>query len=205
MVSDEIVTDPYNFWDLQMPLIYYPDISFDYVDNTGTDLHYFHVGYKNDDPSTNFTSSNVFKTPINKINECDNLLLNFTVNPLPIPINNNFNVSSGGGLTVTIFNFTVLADNNIVNTETDCVPILAVNDESLEKGIIYPNPVSETLNFTVNNVESFRIYDSLGRVIKQNDTVNNNSVYVGNLKNGIYFIEINTEANQVQIFKFVKD
>ena len=98
-----------------------------------------------------------------------------------------------------------MADNNIVNTETDCVPILAVNDESLEKGIIYPNPVSETLNFTVNNVESFRIYDSLGRVIKQNDTVNNNSVYVGNLKNGIYFIEINTEANQVQIFKFVKD
>ena len=204
VVSDEIVTDPYNFWDLQMPLIYYPDISFDYVDNTGAELHYFHVGYKNDDPSINFTSSNVFKTPINKINECDNLLLNFTINS-PINIQNNFNVSSSGGLTVTIFNFTVLADNNIVNTETDCVPVLAVNDESFEKGIIYPNPVSEILNFTVNNVESFRIYDSLGRVIKQNDTVNNNSVYVGDLKNGIYFIEINTEANQVQIFKFVKD
>jgi len=204
VVSDEIVTDPYNFWDLQMPLIYYPDISFDYVDNTGAELNYFHVGYKNDDPSTNFTNANIFKTPINKINDCDNLLLNFTVNS-PITIQNNFNVSSGGGLTVTPFNFTVLVDNNIINTETDCEIVLAVNDEAFEKGVIYPNPVSETLNITVINVESFRIYDSLGRVIKQNDAVNNNSVNVGNLKNGIYFIEINTKANQVQIFKFVKD
>jgi len=203
VVSDEIVTDPYNFWDLQMPLIYYPDISFDYVDNTGAELHYFHIGYKNDDPSVNFTNSNIFKTPTNKLNECDNLVLNFTVIS-PISIQNNFNVSSGVGLTVTSSPFT-LTDNDITYIERDCEPVLAINDESLEKGVIYPNPVSEILYFTVNNVESFRIFDLLSRVIKQDTNPKNNSVYVGNLKKGIYFIEINTEANQVQFFKFVKD
>jgi len=203
VANDEIVADPYNFWDSQMPLIYYPDISFDYVDNTGAELHYFHVGYKNDDPSIDFTNSNIFKTRIDKLNECDNLELNFTVNT-PITIQNNYNISSGGGLNVDYFIFP-LTDNDITYIKADCVPVLAINDEPLEKGLIYPNPVSETLYFTINNVASFKIYDSLGRIIKQHDIINNNSVYVENLKSGIYFFEINTEANQVQVFKFVKN
>ena len=185
-----------------MPLIYYPDISFSYVDNTGVELNYFHIGYKNDDPSINFTNSNIFKTPVDKLNECDNLELNFIVNP--ISIQNNFNVGSGGGLTVTKVNFT-MADNDITFVETDCEPVLAVNDEPINSGFIYPNPVSETLYFNISNVAAIKIYDSLGRVVKQNTAINNNSIHVENLTNGIYFIEINTNANQIQIFKFLKN
>ena len=202
VLNDEIVIDPYNFWDSQMPLIYYPDISFSYVDNTGVELNYFHIGYKNDDPSINFTNSNIFKTPVDKLNECDNLELNFIVNP--ISIQNNFNVGSGGGLTVTKVNFT-MADNDITFVETDCEPVLAVNDEPINSGFIYPNPVSETLYFNISNVAAIKIYDSLGRVVKQNTAINNNSIHVENLTNGIYFIEINTNANQIQIFKFLKN
>ena len=202
VLNDEIVIDPYNFWDSQMPLIYYPDISFSYVDNTGVELNYFHIGYKNDDPSINFTNSNIFKTPVDKLNECDNLELNFIVNP--ISIQNNFNVGSGGGLTVTKVNFT-MADNDITFVETDCEPVLAVNDEPINSGFIYPNPVSETLYFNISNVAAIKIYDSLGRVVKQNTAINNNSIHVENLTNGIYFIEINANANQIQIFKFLKN
>tara|TARA_R110000787_G_scaffold17180_1_gene54196 strand:- start:30465 stop:32276 length:1812 start_codon:yes stop_codon:yes gene_type:complete len=203
VVNDEIVTDPYNFWNSQMPLIYYPDISFSYVDNTGVDLHYFHIGYKNEDPSLAVTDSNIFKTPTDKINNCDNLEINFIVNT-PISIQSNFNVSSGGGLTVSKVNFT-MADNNIGFVVTDCVPVLAVNDEPLDNGVIYPNPVSETLYFNISNVASIKIYDSLGRVVKQSAMINNNLINVENLTNGIYFIEINTNANQIQIFKFLKN
>ena len=35
--------EEFNFWSLQMPLIYYPDMSYQYMNNDGTGTHYYHV------------------------------------------------------------------------------------------------------------------------------------------------------------------
>ena len=64
--------DEFNFWTAQLPLIYYPDISFQNSSLPGTIADYYHVGYRTL-ASTNFTDTEIFKTDNTKVNLCDHL------------------------------------------------------------------------------------------------------------------------------------
>ena len=61
--------------------------------------------------------------------------------------------------------------------------------------LIYPNPVFNTLNIeselSFNKVE---IYSILGRIVKEVNT-NLKSIYLGDLSNGIYMIQIHYEKD----------
>ncbi|MFH0865497.1 MAG: T9SS type A sorting domain-containing protein [Bacteroidota bacterium] len=71
---------------------------------------------------------------------------------------------------------------------------------------IYPVPANEEIflqqNITENSIEHVRIIDMLGRtriLLKGHPK----SIYVAELENGFYFLEIKGENNQMRIFKFI--
>lgn len=199
--NDELVSDPYNFWNGQMPLIYYPDISFMY-EPIGI-VNYYHIGYKTGpDATTDYTNANVFKTSFDKNNECDNLELIFnaiapTLNLLP-------NVDSLAGLTVTEVAFT-MTNSSIVVSETDCDAGLAVNESKINTNlVVYPNPVKDYLHFKVDNILSYKVYDVYGRLVKSNSLGNSQSINTESLSKGVYFIKLIGKNNTVYSSKFLK-
>src|SRR5688572_5772724 len=71
---------------------------------------------------------------------------------------------------------------------------------------VYPNPVTESLKFTgltAGKNATVKIYDALGKVVKTEEISANTVVNVSALKNGTYFVEINSAAGRTgkQIIK----
>jgi len=189
--------DEFNFWFWQMPLIYYPDISIQYG-VPGMTPDYFHVGYRTDPPGS-FTETELFRTTPNKRNDCENLDLILTPNPISIqfsPVTSAFIPNTE----------TVLVLNDIVlnYTEEFCDPTLSVGDIKLNNTFIYPNPVSDILYFSTDNLSSYTILDFLGRTIMEGTLTTNKSIELSTLQNGIYFIKIIDENSISQIVKFIK-
>jgi hypothetical protein len=78
-----------------------------------------------------------------------------------------------------------------------------LNDASIA---VYPNPVTESLKFTgltAGKTATVKIYDALGKVVKAEVISADGVMNVSNLKNGTYFVEINSAAGRTgkQIIK----
>lgn len=74
-------SEDYNFWDSQIPLMYYPDMSFLKTDINNNNNYYF-AGYRIADPSTGDVNLELFKVGSNKENTCTNL----SFGPTPFPL-----------------------------------------------------------------------------------------------------------------------
>ena len=189
--------DEFNFWNGQMPLIYYPDISFGRTSATGEN-HYFHVGYKTD-PVINFTEADMFKTLADKRNECDRI--DIPMNQAPLSYN-------------PVNAIAVLTDYqeddfplNFVEVPTqvrDCSPTLSVIDNNFEEGHLYPNPASNIVYYTMQNASKYVIYDCMGRKIKSEPILNDHAIYVGDLPQGIYFVTLANEENMQTTIRLIK-
>jgi len=59
---------------------------------------------------------------------------------------------------------------------------------------VYPNPTNGNIYFS-ENVNNFVIFNSMGNVVKQNDT------NLSNLTNGVYFIQVNENTYKVLVQK----
>lgn len=75
---------------------------------------------------------------------------------------------------------------------------LAIPDPRKGEAIIYPNPASDYLiykNGTLNNLESYQIYNSLGQVVKDKwlNQINDSELLINtvDLSNGSYYIRFN--------------
>ncbi|MGV6828749.1 MAG: M4 family metallopeptidase [Flavobacteriales bacterium] len=71
--------------------------------------------------------------------------------------------------------------------------------------LIYPNPVASTLNIKMIDTEenlTFRIINLLGQTVMRGQ-INNQTINVNNLNNGIYFLEIN-DGDELMIKRFIK-
>ncbi|HEC42442.1 MAG TPA: T9SS type A sorting domain-containing protein [Bacteroides sp.] len=68
---------------------------------------------------------------------------------------------------------------------------------------IYPNPVSDMLFVSADNLVGIKIIDLSGRVLIQKET-ESNRINVSALQNGIYFIQIVKNDNSVGTGRFVK-
>lgn len=190
--------DEFNFWNGQMPLIYYPDISFLYSEIPGAVGNYYHVGYRTQ-AAGSFTEAELFKTGTDKRNICDNLVLNITpssINIFPIQV-----MSGSTPASETPMSFTV---NGFNYTENSCSDILGTNDFEKETGFIYPNPVQNELQTTVKNAQDYQVLDATGRVVRNGNFAQESVVNTSELPNGLYFITISNELRQVQTFKFLK-
>ena len=96
-----------------------------------------------------------------------------------------------------------LESRKVVLTNADCniSPLNLSTGESstLENIVLYPNPAISQLNFNGSKENSsYQIFDISGKIIETG--LANTSIDVKNLKNGIYFLQI--ESYEIQ--KFVK-
>ena len=81
------------------------------------------------------------------------------------------------------------------------VPAIAAETVS-----IFPNPVSDVLYVTAENMQSIEIMDMLGRTVLQKATNNSRqSVDVSGLREGLYFIRITKTTGETVVMRFVKN
>ena len=189
----EPVGDEFNFWIGQLPLIYYPDISYGKLDIEG-DPYYYHIGYKTD-TSVIFTEADMFKTQPNKINDCDSERL--SINPSPIAITN---VSVFSGATPNSANPFTLTNAPVSPITLGCSPTLSVEDNFIkESGLyIYPNPAKNSVTIKIygeeNTVVNYKVYSIIGTLVIKGKTTN--SINIKSLSNGIYIIEVEAEKTK---------
>ncbi|MEM7086779.1 MAG: T9SS type A sorting domain-containing protein [Bacteroidota bacterium] len=189
--------DEFNFWSGQLPLIYYPDISQLYVD-TGGNANYYHVGYRTN-PSATFTETELYKTPLNFRNECDHLALQLTPNTgnlTPIQV-------TSGQVPTSVVSL-ILNDAVIAFQISMCDPALSINEENKNKGGIYPNPASDVVYLTGDNLKTYKVIDASGRTVFMGTLTNEKSIYIGNLAQGMYFVQTFDPNRNMQTFKLIK-
>ncbi len=76
---------------------------------------------------------------------------------------------------------------------------LALDDISLDKFNIYPNPTNSFFKITDNFSGGLKLIDSNGRVIINKTISASESIQTGNLKSGIYFVHLmNNEQTSIQ-------
>jgi len=195
----EPMGDVFNFWNGQMPTIYYPDMGFLYIDTAGN-ASYALGGYRTD--STGFTNIELFATPLNKLNQCDQVNLIFTVNPLPA-ITAITTVSSGNTPVSSVS--LVLNNTSVTFAENSCDPTLSTGSNQVLDVKMYPNPSKDFVYFSGEGVAFIKIVDSLGRVVLEtSDFDNSNGLFVGELNKGIYFVMVTGSNNQKQMIKLIK-
>lgn len=194
----EPIPDEFNFWNSQMPLMYYPDISFDFHNGPGTS-HYYHVGYRTALSAT-FTEAELYKTTdVNLRNQCEHLLLSLTPNPIVVTA-----IPVISGSTPTTQSAFTLNQLNVSFTRTSCDPLLSVNDEMDNKIEMYPNPAGDEVFFTTANLKSFILKDTLGRTVDQGSLTPEASINVTNLTSGLYFVYVFNDLGKMQTFKLLK-
>lgn len=193
----EPIGDEYNFWNGQMPLIYYPDISL-YKDlSTGIGI-YEHIGYRTT-PSIGTTETLSVQTLLDRRNDCDNL--DYQINPMsatrvPTP------AISGATPNVEI-SFS-LVGTSISSVSRDCTEGLSTTENSIYDTTIYPNPVVDMIHFDIEGIKAYSLYDVLGKKVLQNTLKTAKNIDVSNLPSGIYHINLSDEENKTYTARFIK-
>lgn len=122
---------------------------------------------------------------------------------------NNWQSGTGG----TWYNWSV--SNGIFSEQTgtaiNCSP-LSVNNPSIDSEIeLYPNPTSDKLTITINNINysenRISIFNILGQRIYVSNTITNNSIIAdfSNLSNGLYYIIVDGKNGKVYQRKIIKN
>jgi hypothetical protein len=192
----EPIGDEYNFWNSQFPLLYFPEISFNALIPGA--LNYFHIDYRTNS-GVNFTEANMILTTNDKRNDCENKEIIVSLNGVVITSTNAI-----VGPTPNTQNNLTISDTSIGNLIRDCQGVLSNSDNLLEKTFLYPNPANDYV-FTNTEVIYFSIKDALGRIIKTSSTIYTNSIYVGDLGKGLYFITIKNNSGKLKTYKILKE
>ncbi|MFO7744824.1 MAG: T9SS type A sorting domain-containing protein [Psychroflexus sp.] len=193
----------YGFWSSQLPLIYYPDMAL--YDTSATTPTHYAVGYRNGDPANgSFSNIEFMNVDAQKMNACDNLILNFNTNTLGT-INSIANVTSA----LASANETVMAldGTSVTLNEDSCSTQLSVRDQNRFNLKIYPNPASDYVYLNQNtDVNKILIRDITGKTVFETNVYNKNEgIFVGNLSKGVYFIRIGTSDNATGNLKLIKN
>lgn len=198
----EPVGDEYNFWNAQMPLMYYPDMAMNHTASSGV-ASYYAVGYREVDPAAGgFTNIELFRMNTLNRNVCDNLVLNFTTNPIA-SVTALTTVSSGNTPVIS----TALALNFVVPNYTDgsCDPTMSLEDNTSLNIKMYPNPTTDYVFINARDIEQIEVYDVTGkRLLVANSYNSNRGIYIGDFKNGMYLLTIKTQNSTVQTCKLIK-
>ena len=187
-------TDDFNFWFWQMPLIYYPEISFQNSSLPGTVADYYHVGYRTL-ASTTFTDTELFKTNNTKVNLCDNL--NFA----PVHTSPTLNLlQPSSGFIPSNHVPILLVPFALAHNESICDLFIGIDENEVEQFIsITNNPPQDEIKIdietTLNNPVSISLIDLSGKNI---ETQMYSSISVGSalsfktrqLSKGLYILRV---------------
>ena len=192
-------SDVYNFWNGQLPLIYYPDMA---IDNTTTTPLHFTVGYRQGEPANGGLSNiEIINVDALKRNACDDIIIDF--NRFPLGTVDLIGASSLGSISI---NETLMSFNptNLVLVEDSCTSLsLQSQEETAIK--LYPNPASAYIYIDQADNVTVRLLDITGKlVLETNNYQNNEEIFIGNLENGIYFINVETSEKASKNFKLIK-
>ena len=84
----------------------------------------------------------------------------------------------------------------------------SVNETTKTPVKLFPNPAKDHLNLELNtnNYSNYSIYDTQGKLIKEEKNVAiKNSIDLSEFNRGLYFLKIVSEERQVEVYKFVID
>ena len=193
----EPIGDEFNFWSGQLPLIFYPDITFQKVDATGVN-NFYHVGYRTNTPG-GFTETELFETTVSKRNVCERLGIQLT----PNPFTPQYSLVTSAHISVVEVPL-VLNDMPISFTEEFCDPTMSVDENFKDKSLLYPNPASDYVYITGKELRSYRILEANGRLVSEGVLKNNDPIFIGNLSNGLYFIQVTDDSGRIENFKLIK-
>ena len=187
--------DEFNFWNIQMPVIYYPEIT-----ALSSDMvNYYHVGYRTRN-SVNFTEVELVKTKGDKMNDCENL--DFPPNILALEYFAAVVLSNiDDVMSEPIFFF----ENPLPHNVYTCDPGIGVDEGELGSFRLFPNPTKDFLNVEISQtINSYKITDSLGRVLVQNVFQQGTPIDVSYLESSIYIIEFYAKKSLIATKKFIK-
>lgn len=189
--------DDFNFWTGQMPLIYYPDISF-LGGEPGQVRDYYHAGYRRE-PANADVRAELFRTPNTFINECDNLTFTTNLNAPnypSVPVVSGFIPNSA--TPIVINDITPAHDMDI------CVRTLGASDIKFEKTQLYPNPAGNVIHIVSEIGNAYRITDALGRTVAERVHINGAPVSISQLRSGLYFVQLLDGQRTLETFKVIK-
>ncbi len=93
-------------------------------------------------------------------------------------------------------------------TNSNCA-VLATEDFDSNKFQVYPNPVDNEINFSLDSFSdnlNVKVYNTLGSLVlsKNGITQNDNTLNVDELNTGVYVIELNDKNNNRYTKRFIK-
>ncbi|MDP2688266.1 MAG: T9SS type A sorting domain-containing protein [Aequorivita sp.] len=191
-------SEDFNLWDFQMPIMYYPDMSFPKTDNS-VNNHYYLAGYRVIDPAIVDVSLELFKVDPAKRNTCDSRLIAPNHTPLT---KQNTPVTSGHVATTSIA--ITISATALPYVEDFCTRQLAIEENNIEKIQMYPNPAGEMVFFSGKELFNFNITEASGKIIAKGSLNNLRQIDISNLAVGLYFIEIFNSQNK-RSFKLIKE
>jgi hypothetical protein len=126
----------------------------------------------------------------------------FDNSPIAGETNQSFTADVNGDYAV------ILTDGPCSDT-SECATIagVGIDDVNTSNVSIYPNPTNgEFYISTIANAVSVTVYSVDGKVIINNLKVNdsNESINLGNVENGVYFVEVTSDSNKETIRLIVK-
>ena len=189
--------DDYNYWFWQMPLMYYPDMSYQYRDPGNTNSAYYHVGYRTMGSGT--TESELYRTTNSKLNDCDYIdktLNKAAITPTPVPV-------ISGNVPNNSISFSI-NDISVTTLEENCESTLGGGDSRLEQNGVFPNPASDRLYVAKGDYRGYAVVNALGLTVKNGALLSDNSLYVGDLAEGVYVLQLNGADGEIATFKFIK-
>lgn len=166
-------------------------LSFDYIQGGTNGMDYTTLMYFD---GTNWSSLGTISSTNNSSCGSMGYWTNYTI-ILPASANNNPNVKIG--FNWQNVNDGIAADPSFsvdnINLSVATSNVLLTNEPSIK---IFPNPTHDLLKISTNNkeIKDITIKDITGRVNYQTKVTDSDNIDISHLKNGIYFLEINTHS-----------
>ena len=119
-------------------------------------------------------------------------------------------------MTAVIFFFDVQTDATEADPVLDVFDVddfvfgefasLSTKNISLSDFTVYPNPATDFVNInSADTIDSYRIYDLTGRVVKRSSPYSNNfRIDVTSLNKGVYLVKLNS-GDKTGSIKLIKD
>ena len=101
--------------------------------------------------------------------------------------------------------FSVSCSGNDSTDNSDCAPVLSVDNYRLAQIKVFPNPTLEKISFTNLDNNTFKLYSIIGKEIFIQFSEQNQEIDISHLNQGIYFLEIRGSKNSKRIIKLVKN
>lgn len=173
-----------NFWSGQMPLIYYPDMSYQYTNTDGSGSFYFHVGYRTVPSGETWVESLSTNTSLDNV--CIKLVKNLTLNPLqytPLVATSGFVPYNQGPIVVNA--------NPMTPLDRDCDDtILSITNPQGVQWKLYPNPSRDAVYLSSEVAIEFVLFDELGRTISTGVVSSTIPLDISKVSVGMYFVTL---------------